>query len=114
MHKVDIKPLSVNQAWQGRRFKTNAYKAYSEELLLTLPKLSIPEDKLVVKLEIGFSSAGSDIDNPVKPFVDILQKKYGFNDNRIWRMELVKKKAQKGKEYIKFEINALQKEIDNG
>jgi len=79
--------------------------------MYTLPKLSIPDGKLMVRLEWGFSSAGSDIDNACKPLLDILQIKYDFNDNRIWRMELIKKKVQKGQEYIKFEFNAL--EIDN-
>ena len=29
---IEIKPLSVNTAWKGRRFKTDAYKAYEIEL----------------------------------------------------------------------------------
>ena len=31
---VNIKPLSVNQAWAGRRFKTPKYKAFEKEMLL--------------------------------------------------------------------------------
>ena len=36
--KIEIRPLSVNACWQGRRFKTPEYKAYEEEMLLRLPK----------------------------------------------------------------------------
>ena len=37
--KIEIKPLSINKCFQGRRFKTNDYKNYEKELLLKLPKL---------------------------------------------------------------------------
>ena len=30
--RIDIKPLSVNEAWQGRRIKTKKYKEYVAEL----------------------------------------------------------------------------------
>ena len=75
---IDIKPLSVNQAWQGKRFKTPAYKAFEKEAMLYLPTgYKVPETgDLELYLEWGFSSKLSDWDNPIKPFVDILQKKY--------------------------------------
>jgi len=28
--EIPIKPLTVNKAWQGRRFKTPAYKQYEK------------------------------------------------------------------------------------
>jgi len=34
--RVDIKPLSVNEAWRGRRFKTPEYRKYERDIL-TLP-----------------------------------------------------------------------------
>ena len=105
MIRIDTKPLSVNQCWQGKRFKTEKYKSYERLLLFTLPKIVIPEEgELSVYYEFGFSSSASDIDNPIKPFQDILQKKYGFNDSRIWKMEVVKVKVKKGEEYVKFQI----------
>ena len=39
MIKLNIKPLSVNQAWQGKRFKTPKYKAFQTLMLHSLPKL---------------------------------------------------------------------------
>lgn len=56
MPKVYIKPLSVNEAWQGRRFKTKEYKAYEQEVLLKLKPLEVPEGKLKLVLTFGFSS----------------------------------------------------------
>jgi|SRR5690606_41201189 len=104
MVNLKIKPLSVNKAWAGRRFKTPEYKKYQRDVLYLLPKLKLPEAPYEVKIIFGFSSAGSDIDNPVKPIMDILQKKYGFNDNQVYRMVLEKEQVKKGSEFIKFEI----------
>jgi len=107
MVKINIKPLSVNQAWAGKRFKTPKYKKYEEDLILLLPELNIPEGNLIVFYEFGFSSAASDIDNPIKPFQDILQKKYNFDDKRIHELFIKKTKVKKGYEYVKFEISKL-------
>ena len=57
MNLVHIKPLSVNQAWKGRRFKTNDYKQYEKDLMKYLPFLNIPEGPLKISFVWGFSSA---------------------------------------------------------
>lgn len=102
--RVDIKPLSVNAAWQGRRFKTDRYKNYTIALSSLLKPLNVPDGKLAINVTFGFSSASCDIDNGLKPFIDILQIKYGFNDSRIYRLEVNKVVVKKGKEFIDFEI----------
>lgn len=105
MTQIKIKPLSVNNAWQGRRTKTQDYRYYEKLLWYKLPnKIEIPEGMLFVYLEWGFSSRASDWDNPIKPFVDILQKKYGFNDNRIESGFVHKEHVKKGSEYLIFKI----------
>ena len=102
--KIDIKPLSVNNCWQGKRFKTKQYKEYEEALLYMLPNMKLLEPPYYITYEFGFSNKASDIDNPVKPLTDILQKKYDFNDKDIYKMVLDKKIVKKGKEYINFTI----------
>lgn len=109
--RLDIKPLSVNQAWQGRRVKTALYRKYEKDILRILSKMEIPNGKLELYLKWGFSSAGSDWDNPIKPFQDCLQKKYDFNDNRVHRVITEKIKVPKGREFIEFEIKPLSVEI---
>ncbi|PHR55963.1 MAG: hypothetical protein COA43_14695 [Robiginitomaculum sp.] len=104
---LDIKPLSVNDAWKGRRFKTDKYKAYERDILKLLRPMKIPEGPLELYLKWGFSSAGSDWDNPIKPFQDCLQKKYNFNDNRVIRAVTEKVKVRKGAEFIEFEIKSV-------
>lgn len=54
--------------------------------------------------EFGISSPLADWDNPVKPFQDVLQKKYKFNDKDIVRAVVTKIKVEKGDEYVSFEI----------
>ena len=107
MIRIDIKPLSVNDAWAGKRFKTPEYKQYERDVLFLLPRIKIPEGKLEVEFTFGFSSQGSDVDNPIKPLLDIISKKYGFNDNKIYRMILNKEIVKKGNEFIKFEIKLM-------
>jgi len=107
MIKLDIKPLSVNQAWKGRRYKTDLYKSYERNVSLLLPKVDFPEGSVHLSLVFGFSNKGSDIDNPLKPFLDILQKVYGFNDKDIYKLSVEKKVVKKGKEFIEFEVEGI-------
>lgn len=109
MITIQIKPLSVNKAWKGVRYKTNDYIRFENNCLLLLPKITLPEPPFEIHLEFGFSSKGSDWDNPTKNFVDILSKKYNFNDSLIYRGIIEKVIVPKGKEYIKFEIKTLTK-----
>lgn len=103
---LNIKPLSVNNAWQGRRYKTLAYKRYERDVLMLLKPLEIPEGDLALNIVYGFSNKRADVDNPTKLFIDILQKKYGFNDSRVTKLNLTKEKVKKGSEFIGFEIGA--------
>jgi len=106
--KIKIKPLSVNQAWQGKRYKTDKYKAFEKELLLLLPPMKIEfKGDLSVELIYGFSNSLSDVDNPTKPVLDVLQKKYGFNDRQIVELTLKKEIVKKGEEFIELKINEI-------
>lgn len=103
--KINIKPLSVNECFQGRRFKNQKYKNYETELLYKLPKIKLPEPPFEIILKFGLSSKLSDIDNPLKPFIDILQKRYLFNDKDIYMLVVEKEIVKKGYEFIEFSIN---------
>jgi Holliday junction resolvase RusA-like endonuclease len=106
--RIKIKPLSINEAFQGRRFKTEKCKAYEKQLLLMLKKKSVPTNGMLrVEFMFGFSSSGSDLDNPVKVLIDVFQKKYGFNDNQIFEMNIRKIIVPKGSEFIEFGIFKL-------
>ena len=104
---IPMKPLSVNDAWQGRRFKSDKYEAYETEMLLRLPPGRLPEAPYRVYYEFGFSNKLCDWDNPCKPVQDILQKKYGFNDNEIYEAQVRKRIVKRGKEYIRIKIEHM-------
>jgi len=108
MINLKIKPLSVNECWQGKRFKTKADLKYEKDLLLILSKIKMPEPPFEIHFEFGFSNIMSDWDNPVKQLQDILQKKYGFNDKDIIKAVDVKKKVKKGEDYFKISIQHLE------
>ena len=104
---LNIKPLSVNEAWQGRRFKTPKYNKYIKDILTILPPLKVSDCKLELEITFGLSSVAADIDNPLKCFIDCLQKKYGFDDKMIYRLVVNKEIVKRGKEFIEFEIIKL-------
>jgi len=107
MVRIDLKPISVNTCWQGKRYKTKEYKQYESVCLLMLPKMKLPEPPYKISYVFGMSNILSDFDNPVKPITDILQKKYGFNDKHIHEAHIKKVKVDKGKEYFEFEIKKI-------
>lgn len=109
--EIDIKPLSVNLCWQGKRYKTKEYKIYEQILYLKLPNKKLPKPPYFIIFEFGFSNKGSDYDNPVKPLQDILQKKYGFDDKNIYKCEITKKLVKKGCEYFSVYIGSTG--VDN-
>jgi Holliday junction resolvase RusA-like endonuclease len=108
MIKVNIKPLSVNEAWQGKRFKTKKYLMYEKNVLLLLPKFAPKFDRYEVIITLGISNINQDIDNPLKPILDIMQKKYGFNDRQIYKIEVTKEIVKKGNEYFKIVLKEFK------
>ena len=106
--KLNEKPLSINEAWQGKRFKTPAYNNYEKAILLQMPKVKIDvEQMLRIEFFFGFSNKASDLDNPVKLLLDIAQKKYGFNDKNVFELNVRKCIVKKGEEFIHIGIYPL-------
>jgi Holliday junction resolvase RusA-like endonuclease len=106
--KLNEKPLSINEAWQGKRFKTPAYKRYEQAMLLLMPKGKVDLDQMLrVEFFFGFSNKASDLDNPVKLLMDIAQKKYGFNDKNVFELNVRKCIVKKGEEFIQMGIYQL-------
>lgn len=101
---VRIKPLSANRMWKGRRYKSAFYKAFEEELWYKLPQLILPPPPFKINLTICFSNLLADLDNPVKPILDIMQKKYNFNDKDVVELYLKRSYVLKGQEGIVFSI----------
>ncbi len=105
--RLEVKPLSVNSAWQGRRFKTDKYKSYEQGVLSVLHEKGLPPPPYKLFLIWGVSNKASDLDNPAKLFIDILQKKYNFNDKEIFELHVKKVLVPKRKEYCEFTLEHL-------
>lgn len=109
MPRLNEKPLSVNEAWKGKRYKTDEYRAYQTKLLYLLPRtIVVPDPPFEIYFRFGFSSTLADWDNPVKPLQDILSKKYGFNDKLIRRAVVDTEIVSKGNEFFEFELKTLK------
>lgn len=107
MIEIPIKPLSVNEAFKGKRFKTQKYDTFIKSMSILLPKINLPQAPYSMNIVLGYSSRASDIDNGLKSLLDCLVKKYGFDDREIYQMNVKKEIVKKGSEFIKFEINSL-------
>jgi Holliday junction resolvase RusA-like endonuclease len=104
--QVPIHALSVNKAFQGRRFKTNLYRAYEQELLILLPKREMIRGWIDVWYIFGMTTKTfsiSDTGNMEKLLTDIIVKRgYIEDDRKILRMHL--EKVQAKTHYIKIKI----------
>jgi Holliday junction resolvase RusA-like endonuclease len=101
---VNVKPISVNTAWKGQRFKSSAYKAFEFECLMKMKPVDVPSGDLCIHFTFAFSNNAQDVDNSIKMCLDILQKKHGFNDKRVTRLIVDKVVVKKGAEYWCYEI----------
>ena len=110
MTKIDIKPLSANEMYLGRKVKSHKYKTFERKILGLLPDQEVPEGELQLTIEVGLSSKLADVDNILKPFIDCLQLKYSFNDKWIYDLQVRKQIVKKGEEYINFKIEELTDE----
>ena len=109
MNTINVKALSVNSCYQGRRFKNNNHKVYVQNVLSQLPKeYKVNEAPYKLILQFGLSSKLQDLDNCIKVFQDCLVKMYNFDDRDIYKLEAEKVIVKKGCEFIKFEIVSLK------
>lgn len=97
-HYIPIKPISVNECWQGRRFKTKKYDSFIEEMLVLMPKEATLDGLLEVELIFGVKSLlRGDVDNLIKPVIDCIVKKGWIVDDRyIVSIKATKVKQKKG------------------
>ena len=108
-----IKPLSINAAWQGRRYKTKDYKDFEEDMLLLLPKREMVEGWVevhyIIGLTKGTSYSRSDIGNFEKLISDLIVKAgYIKDDCYIKKMTLEKVLADDW--FIDIQIKSVNRE----
>lgn len=107
---LNVKPISVNAVWQGKRFKTKVYKDYEKELLYFLKRykpLNAKTKYYKVNLLFGIKNfALTDVDNLVKPLMDIIVKAGIIKDDR-YVAEYNIKKIKSENNFIKIGIEGV-------
>ena len=114
MLRLAIKPMSTNKAWRGRRFKSEDYKDYIDDisiLLLPLKKFKVNSGKedLVVTYNYYLSNyALTDVGNLEKQLTDILVKEGFIPDDRYIK-KLIQEKHRSKEDYIEVDIQLYDK-----
>lgn len=106
---LDIKPLSVNSCWQGKRFLNKQGKNYIETCLWKMPKGRIIKGICEVWIRVYLKKRwlAMDIDNVEKLLLDCLVKKKIIEDDRFIT-DLHIKKRQADRDWIEIEIQEKQ------
>lgn len=110
-----VKPLSINAAYTLKRKKSVKYRNFEESMALELDGWYIPPQRdpksmvFELKIQWGFATSLSDVDNPIKTLLDVLQRWFGFNDKQILAISATKKVVGKGNEYINFTLKEIHK-----
>ena len=76
-----------------------------------LKPVKVSDGELELEITFGLSNRAADIDNPLKCFIDVLQKKYNFDDKMIYRLIVNKVITKKGDDFIKFYIKELEQGV---
>lgn len=94
--EIPVKPLSVNKAFQGRRFKTKDCKDFERDVSLFLPPKKMIAGDVEMVLEFYLKNhRRTDVSNLVKILEDILVKRgYIEDDRKIYHLDLYKYEAE--------------------
>lgn len=104
MQRIDFKPISLNEAYSGRRYKTEYCKAFVKAVTLMVKPQVLPPPPYKISFIFGVSNMGADWDNPIKLSQDCIAKKLRFNDKLIYKGEAEKVLVLPGKEFIMYKL----------
>lgn len=97
--ELNLEPLSINQAFQGRRFKTPKYNKWIKSGLWLLKPLKRQEKPYRIDVELYVGSL-FDIDNALKPLFDLLKKGNIIEDDRYIEVLTIRKIISKEHKFI--------------
>lgn len=106
-----LKPVSANTMYEysGSPRKSQPYLAFESNAkrMLKHKPLRLPSSG-ALKFTAVFGVSGKfDLDNALKPFIDILQDVYGFDDKRIAEIHVKKVSTRRKEEFIEFDIKPV-------
>ena len=105
--ELQVKPLSVNKVWQGRRFKTQDYVDYESSCLWLLNKVKPVKGEVEIHYKFHFKGRMMDVDNPIKPLQDVLVKAGIIEDDRKI-MKITAEKFKAREDSIEIEIKHIK------
>lgn len=95
--------MSINTAWQGRRYKTKKYKKYEEDVGRTVPT-GEPVDGEVAVLAVHYLTyyKRTDVGNLEKPLTDIIDKLGYLKDDKYikWNSQIKMKAESKSEQHV--------------
>lgn len=104
MIHVPIRPLSINEGYTGKRWKTATHRAWHHSVLFLLPKhYPLPEPPLKIFLTFGITDR-FDWDNGIKFICDVIAEKYKFNDKIIRSAAIETEPVLRGEEFFEFSL----------
>lgn len=100
---IPIKPISINKAYRGKRFKSKDYIQFEKDCSWWMKGKKISGE---VEIHYKFfvkNFARTDVDNCIKPTQDLLVK-YGLIDDDCHIKKLVAEKFKSDEEKMEIEI----------
>jgi len=90
--KIPLKPLTINKAFQGRRYKTQEAKQYEKDLWHLTKAQPIIAGEVAISYTFYLKNhKRTDIDNLIKLLQDFLvSRAYIEDDRKIYRMTVEK------------------------
>lgn len=114
MYEIPIQPLSQNQAWAGKRWKSQDYKTYEAALQIYFHKFTLPKlkkkERFYLYLEFG-ATYRQDCSNGIKLFEDCLCKFLGVDDRDVMAIFTRKIITKKVDSFIRFNIFMSEHEL---
>ena len=105
-HKVDMKPISVNKAWKGRRYKTDEYKVWRQEALYRIKLMKLEKIEGWVEVHINSYLKNfkiTDEANLLKAIFDALVDAEVIEDDRFIKRH-TSEKHESDEDYFTFEV----------
>ncbi len=113
--KLSVKPFSANKMYTGRKKRSVWYSGFSAKVHKMLEKGGYKYSfkkgtPLTLVLVVGYSYAGSDTSNAIKPVEDCISRYFGFNDNLIYSIHIRKYIVKKGEEFLYINLKKFRGE----
>ena len=106
---IKLKPLSINQAFQGRRFKSKGHRQYEKDIHALVKPCLNPLTGMIVATYSFFikNDKMTDGDNLVKVLQDILVKLGYIKDDRYIKRYIIEKYHSEN-EHIEVEFREIK------